>query len=66
MLQAAAASVDKMCPAGVDFLINMAGADPVVVLACPSAWPRVHAVVVPACPLPGCVCYAASAVHTFY
>ena len=33
--QAAAASTEKLCPEGIDVLINMAGVDPVVVLCCP-------------------------------
>ena len=32
--QAAAASTEKLCPEGIDVLINMAGVDLVVVLCC--------------------------------
>ena len=47
--QAAAASVAKLCPDGIDTLINMAGVNRVVVLFCPLK--------------PACMC--ATAVHAY-
>lgn len=40
--QAAASSVEKLCPDGIDVLINMAGVDPVVVLSCPLTFLCLH------------------------